>query len=102
MRSVIAAVLVVLLPTVASARDWYVSPTGTGSGEIESPLSFPVAMGSAGPVQPGDTVWLRGGVYCGEFRSERNGLPDQPIHVRPFPGERATFDAACAPASAPA
>src|SRR5690349_4287573 len=46
--------------------DWYVSPTGLvgNTGAIGSPWDLASALtGHSGSIQPGDTVWLRGGNY---------------------------------------
>src|SRR5213078_3276221 len=48
--------------------------------------------GGNGKVQPGDTVWLRGGTYAGQFRSTLTGTAAAPIVVRQYPGERAIID----------
>jgi hypothetical protein len=48
---------------------YYVDPAGSGSGAgtIGSPWSLAILFSNAGfptnTVQPGDTVWLRGGTY---------------------------------------
>ena len=47
-------------------------------------------------VAPGDTIWLRGGLYSGVFESTLMGEPDKPIVVRAFPGERVTIDTGAA------
>jgi len=43
-------------------------------------------------VQPGDTIWLRGGTYAGTFSSGLTGSASAPVVVRQYPGERATLD----------
>jgi len=48
--------------------------------------------GGGGRVQPGDTVWLRGGVYAGEFRSTVQGTASNPVVFRQYPAERAVLD----------
>ena len=81
-------------PTAAQVgRSWYVSPSGTpaGSGSFESPWDLQTALNQPG-VQPGDTIWLRGGTYSGAFIGRLNGTPTSPIIVRQYPGERATID----------
>jgi hypothetical protein len=76
-------------------RAFYVAPTGSpaGDGSAEHPWDIAVAFGGAGGrIQPGDTVWLRGGRYVGPLTSRLRGTPDAPIIVRQLPGERATLD----------
>ncbi|HWC72802.1 MAG TPA: Ig-like domain-containing protein, partial [Gemmatimonadales bacterium] len=84
--------------TVAGAAThagWYVSWDGTSSGDGSAQLPWNLQTGLTGGngrVQPGDTVWLRGGTYSGTFQSNLNGSPSDWIVVRQYPGERATLD----------
>ena len=77
----------------AAGTNWYVTPSGTGTGGPASPMSLTKALSSASPAQPGDTVWLRGGTYAGGYTSQLTGTVTAPIVVRGYPGERATLDA---------
>jgi len=45
-------------------------------------------------VQPGDTIWVRGGTYKGTFRSTVAGTAQAPVIIRQYPGERAIIDGA--------
>lgn len=74
---------------------FYVSPSGTsgGDGSASRPWNLQTALsGASGRIQPGDTVWLRGGTYVGSFTSSLRGTAAAPIVVRQYPGERATID----------
>lgn len=74
---------------------FYVSPSGTsaGNGSYEQPWNLATALsGAAGRVQPGDTVWMRGGTYAGTFRASVAGAAGRPVVLRQYPGERATID----------
>ncbi|HTI05301.1 MAG TPA: Ig-like domain-containing protein [Gemmatimonadales bacterium] len=76
---------------------FFVSPSGssTADGSIDHPWDLPTALANASSrVQPGDTIWLRGGTYRGNFRSMLSGTASQPIVVRQYPGERAIIDGA--------
>jgi len=84
---------------VAAARapDFFVSPTGSPSGDGSFTRPWDLATALAGPaeVTPGSTIWLRGGMYTNAadprgFASTLMGTPDAPIVVRQYPGERAT------------
>jgi hypothetical protein len=81
------------------SRGWYVAPEGSslGEGTLDSPWDLPTAL-AGGPsraeVKPGDTIWLRGGVYAGTFVSTLTGMSEAPIIVRQYPGERAIIDRA--------
>ena len=85
--------------TVQSAvrAGYYVAPNGAGGndGSFNRPWSLSYALGGAGGrIQPGDTVWLRGGTYRGAFRSTVAGTAGKPVVIRQYPGERATIDVA--------
>ncbi len=73
----------------------YVAPGGTraGDGTLARPWDLGTALaGAGGKVQPGDTVWLRGGTYRGSFRTALNANATDRIVFRQFSGERATLD----------
>jgi hypothetical protein len=73
----------------------YAAPggTATGDGSQGRPWDLATALaGGRGAVQPGDTIWLRGGTYPGKFAATLTGTSAAPIVVRQYPGERATLD----------
>jgi hypothetical protein len=79
------------------APTFFVSPTGSASGDGSFTNPWDLATALAGPaaVTPGSTIWLRGGTYTNPvdprgFASTLMGTPDAPIVVRQYPGERAT------------
>ena len=73
------------------ANDFYVSPHATtaGPGSKSQPCDLPTALcGSLG--RPGDTFWLRGGVYrIGHIETQIHGAAGLPITFRQMPGEHA-------------
>lgn len=77
-----------------SGRQWFVAPGGSprGDGSADRPWDIHSALSHPREVQPGDTIWLRGGTYVGPFRSDLAGTAAAPIEVRSFPGERAVID----------
>ncbi len=81
-----------------NAADHYVSPTGKrGNGSIEKPWSLDAALRQPRKVKPGDTIWLRGGIYnhpqrMTKFESGLKGKEGAPITVRQYPGERAIIN----------
>ncbi len=77
--------------TTCSAANWYTSPTGTGNGTLASPFALQTALSSS-LIQPGDTIWLLGGTYSGNFTASLNGTATAPIIVRNYMGQRATLD----------
>jgi len=76
---------------------FYAAPPPAGSpggdGTRGRPWDLATALaGGRGAVQPGDTIWLRGGVYAGRFDGTLTGTSAAPVVVRQYPGERATID----------
>jgi hypothetical protein len=89
-----AAVTVTVSSTVH--KGWYAAPNGSssGAGTMSSPWGLATALaGAGGTVQPGDTIWLRGGTYTGKQVSTVAGVSGKPVVIRQYPGERATLDA---------
>src|SRR3954469_18252401 len=86
-RIALGFLLTLALPGTLVARDLYVAPTGTASndGSIGRPLDLATAISSATPARPGDTIWMRGGVYRGAFTSTLTGNATQPITLRQYP-----------------
>lgn len=94
------------LSLASEPRSWYVSPTGNdaAAGTLEQP--FATLQRAQQSVQPGDTVWLRGGtyriredqlarrrgLYATIFVLDQSGTPDAPISYRAFEQERPVFD----------
>src|SRR3954462_10525658 len=74
--------------------DFYAAANGSasGNGSIGNPWKLQTALNQPSAVDPGDTIWLRGGTYTGRFISQLNGSSAAPIVVRNYPGERATID----------
>jgi len=84
-------------PPPTSGRQFYVTPSGSASGDgsTSRPWSLAAALAHPSTVQPGDTIWLRGGKYGDGrtvFASKLSGTAANPIVVRQYPGERATID----------
>ncbi len=76
----------------AVAQDRYTAPDASaGDGTIAHPWPLQTALNSAA-IAPGDTLWLRGGIYRGVFTSRLNGAPRAPITVRGYPRERAIIE----------
>jgi hypothetical protein len=85
----------VYLPLILSmnGNSFYIDPNGNpgGDGSKSNPWDLQTALNHPARVQPGDTLWLRGGSYVGQFVSHIKGAENQSIKVRQFPGERATL-----------
>ncbi len=68
----------------------FVSLTGTSSatGTQADPIDLATALSSSSPAQPGQTIWIKEGVYNGSFESKINGSSGLPISIKPLPGQR--------------
>lgn len=74
------------------AATMYVSPNGSASTNGRS-IDAPTTLAHATElVEPGDVVYLRGGVYPIQVRFKRSGTADQPIVWASYPGEWAVMD----------
>lgn len=58
---------------------------------IDNPVKFLRVLNS-GNVIPGDIIYLRGGVYSGEFTSLFSGDKSTLVTVKPYPGETVIID----------
>ncbi|HET6385639.1 MAG TPA: right-handed parallel beta-helix repeat-containing protein [Armatimonadota bacterium] len=85
----------------ALAAQWYVAPDGTpaGQGTPTAPWDLTSALAGQRPIAPGDTLWVRGGLYQRPYVDVGYGYPVQlvgtaaaPILIRAFPGEHVLID----------
>jgi len=104
--SAVLTLLGVALGAVSHATDFYVATNGTpaGDGSIGNPWNLVTALTNPPSVHPGDTIWLRGGVYTTTpvydsgsgwwkaFQSTLAGASNNLVTLRQYPGERATLD----------
>lgn len=60
-------------------------------GTFDDPMTLTEAL-SSDRILPGHTVWLRGGVYNGDFSCTLEGTAEAPITIRNYPGEQAIID----------
>jgi len=82
-----------LQPTAGRSTEFFVSPEGSDSNNgtsSETPLR--TIQKAADIVTPGDTVYIRGGVYREKPRLHRSGTPEQPIVFRAFEKEQPVID----------
>lgn len=88
------------LPSTALAADYFVAPNGNdlASGTSQSRPFRTVRRAVEAASQPGDTVWLRGGVYLADDTWSNqltflySGTPEAPITFRNYPGELPILD----------
>jgi hypothetical protein len=69
-----------------------VNGSSSGNGSINNPWDLQTALNQPSSVQPGATIYLRGGIYRGKFVSQLSGSQSAPIVVRSYPGEWAVLD----------
>lgn len=83
------------------ASEWYAATNGTATaeGSRRAPWDIESALAGRQPIAPGDTLWLRRGVYKRPFENVGMGWPVKlagragaPVHVRSMPGERVILD----------
>ncbi len=78
--------------------EWFVSTTGspTGDGSIDDPWDIATGLNSFNTIQPGDTLWLRGGTYgtgAGTiYQTKLIGTEESPIVIKSYPNEWAVID----------
>jgi len=79
---------------VVEHSGYFVAPNGSSgaSGTKASPWDLTSVLSGNKSVPAGDTVWVRGGTYRGQFYSYINGSPSAPVVIRQYPGERGTID----------
>ena len=82
-----------IAPT-ALAAEYFVSPSGSpsGNGSISNPWDLQTALDHPAAVNPGDTIWLRGGTYTGSFNSSLRGTQTGAITVRNYQDEAVRID----------
>ena len=81
-------------PPAPTGRSYYAAANGIHSADGSRLHPWDLATALDARLQPGDTVWLRGGLYRGAFRSTIAGAAGAPVVVRQYPGERAIIDGA--------
>jgi hypothetical protein len=78
---------------LAAGRVFYVTTKGSSSGDGSSsrPWSLGYALRNPAGIKPGDTIYVRSGVYNGSFTVTLNGSSSAWITVRAYPNERVTL-----------
>ena len=113
-------IIVMVVDALAFATEWYAAPSGTnyckGVGSFIDPWDVHTVLWNtvytnqtSHPIQPGDTVWLRGGTYIGHSQTINttnmfttwlsglegrplSGTEAQPIILRSYLDEIPIFD----------
>lgn len=79
---------------ITASGFWYAAPDGSpsGDGSPQSPWDLTTLFAHPPQLEPGDTVFLRGGTYFGAPDSTVSGTASLPILIRSYPGEHAVID----------
>jgi len=82
------------LPTLAVGTEYAVAPGGSDDapGTLDAPLR--TIQKAADVMEPGDTCYVRAGVYHESVELRRSGRPDAPIRFAAYPGEVVVLDGA--------
>ena len=100
MKHSLISIILFLLPfsQLGTAADWYTSPDGKASnpGTKEAPWDIVSALDGKNQIIAGDTIYLLEGTYKRRpeelFEVRMVGTAENPVQVRPLPGERARID----------
>lgn len=91
-----ASIIVVLCCGLLTSRaaEFFISTDATpdGVGTKSQPWELQTALNHPPSLLPGDTLWLRGGIYRGTFKSALQGEARRPMIVRALPDERVIID----------
>ena len=88
---IVLFLLSLLMSAQVHATDFYVSTSGTstGNGSFSTPWDLQTALLQPASVKPGDVIWLRGGVYTSSvYNSTLRGEIGNYITVRPYQNEK--------------
>jgi hypothetical protein len=99
-RLLLLSFLIFQIFATVSANSFYVSSAAlaTGTGSFNAPWQFQIALNHPSALKPGDTVWLKGGIYKNNFDAQTsfscktNGTANAPIIFRNYNNERAIID----------
>ena len=83
------------LPVPYHGPIWYAATDGTAGGDGSYAAPWPLATLLTNPfgrIQPGDTVYLRGGTYTTDVDVTLAGTSGNPITIQPYPGETAIIN----------
>ncbi|MBK6700251.1 MAG: T9SS type A sorting domain-containing protein [Saprospiraceae bacterium] len=92
--------IIYLFLTPLFAASYYVSSDASipGNGSFINPWTFQTALNHPSALHPGDTVWIKGGIYTNtydaqtSFSCKTNGTANAPIIFRNYNNERVTID----------
>lgn len=71
----------------------FVDARGNDEHDGSEKMPWKTVVRAVRQLQPGDTLYLRGGIYYESLTLALHGTPEQPITIRSYPGESAIVDA---------
>ena len=88
----VCMLVVLLAPSCSFGADVFVSPAGddAGPGTLQRP--FRTIQHGVDALEPGDTCYVRAGVYRESLTLGRSGTAEAPIRLRAYPGEDVLLD----------
>jgi len=86
-NQIITILAVILAARTALGKSYFVSPTGADSAVGSQSVPFRTIQRAADAVQPGDSVYVAGGVYRETVRIRRSGRKGAPIRFLAAPRE---------------
>ncbi len=73
-------------------QGYFVAPNGSDTNPGSFLLPWKTIRKAARTVQPGDTVYIRNGIYHETVSFESSGTESSPIHILAYPGENPVID----------
>lgn len=87
---------ITIFPGILFGATYYVAPNGDDGnpGTLEAPFASIQKAHDNGALQPGDVIYLRGGIYYPETKTifNKSGTPNNYIELGIYPGEVAIID----------
>lgn len=99
-KSIFVTCLLICLVERLQGNNFFVSTNAmsNGTGTYDNPWKLQVALSHPKNLKPGDTVWIRGGIYLNAFDAQTSfscftkGAPNAPIIFRNYNHERVILD----------
>ncbi len=99
MRKILSFSFVIIFSIYIFPHIYYVSTSGDDNNDGSYSHPFKTLQMALNFVEPGDKIYLRGGVYDIENYIEVSGTRSNPITIMSYPGEWAIFDGSNHPIS---
>ncbi|HYC61483.1 MAG TPA: right-handed parallel beta-helix repeat-containing protein [Thermoanaerobaculia bacterium] len=91
-KVVVAVFSLIVMSTTANAANLYVSLSGNNANAGTQAAPFRTLNWAGVKAQPGDVIYVRGGVYNETVNIMAKGTATAPITIQSYPGETAVYD----------